>query len=186
MCIGLCSTAVANPTLSQKESSGPESQGSSVVTDDSDDSNFFVDGWLDWVLDDLFGWDQNKSRRRYYYSDSGSGGDSGDDDWGYGDWDSGDDDWGYGDWDSGDGDWGYGDWDSGDDDWGHGDWGSGDDDWDYDHYYDNGWGCDLGDCGWGCDDMDTGPVQTIPVPGALTLGCIGSAMIGWLRRRRRL
>ena len=93
ICTGLCSNVMANPTLSQ-------TPAGSTVKDGSDDSEFFLKEWLYWLLDDVFGWDRDKGRRRYksYYSGGeGSGYDPGDG--GYGDG-------GYGDGGYGDG--GYG------------------------------------------------------------------------------
>jgi len=103
ICIGLCSTAMAGPTISQD---------SLTANDRSDDSEFFLMDWLFWLLDDVFGLYQRDSGRRYYSGNAGSGSDSGGGDWGsY----TGDDDWGPYTGDSGSGsDPGTGGW--GDDD----------------------------------------------------------------------
>jgi len=173
ICIGLCSTITASPTLTQTGSSQPESQGAITVIEGSDDSEFFLLEWLFWLLDNVFGWDLRDHDERYYYADSGPGFDSGNDSWNY---DYGDDGWGS---DPGVGDGGN---DSGDGGWGSD---SGDGGWSSDSG-DGGWGSDSGDGGWSLDDTDTYPVQSIPVPSAFVLGGIGLSLISWLRRRRTL
>jgi len=164
ICIGLCSTVMAGPTIPQAGSQS-ETQDAVTAKDSSDDSEFFLMDWLYWLLDDVLGLRQRDNGRRYYSSgsgsgtnpgDSGSGSDSGDSGSGSypgdsgsgsdpgdsgsgsdpGDSGSGSDpgDSGSGS-DPGDGDWGT---DPGDGDWGT-DPGSGD------------WGTDPGSGDWGTD-----------------------------------
>ncbi|OHB74637.1 MAG: hypothetical protein A2Z25_10400 [Planctomycetes bacterium RBG_16_55_9] len=110
ICLGLCPTVMANLTTSQTAVTQSGSQG--ATNDGSTDSGFFLEDWLGWLFENLFGWDWDDDAWSYKPGYQG------------GDYDSGGDGSGY---DSGDG--GCND-DPGDDGWddGSGDGGSGGDD----------------------------------------------------------
>ena len=76
ICLGLCSQAIAYPTLTQTESPKSSSPDTYTVKDDSDDPDFFLLDWLYWLLDDVFGWDLNDHGSHYYSGDSGLGSNS--------------------------------------------------------------------------------------------------------------
>ena len=112
--LGLMSVGMANPTLPQTGSSQPKTDGAFTVKDDSEDSDFFLEKWLDSLLK-VFGLDQRDRGWRYYSGDGGLGYGHGGGDLGF---DLGDDGWG-GDpgnsgWgcDSDNGGWGYHDKDT--------------------------------------------------------------------------
>lgn len=167
--IGLCSTVMADLSSTQ---TGSESPGTYTVKHGSDDSDFFAEDWLYWLLDDVFGWHQHHGGTRYYYGHDNLGFDSGDGGW---DHDAGDDGWSS---DSGNGSW---DDDPSDDAWS---FDSGNGGWDYDFGAD-AWSFDSGDGGWGFDYTDTGPPRHNPAPGAFVLGAIGLAFAGWLGNRKK-
>ena len=168
LCLGLSSTAMANPTTSQTGSEQPGLLNASTTTNKPDDSSFFLEDWLRWIFDNLFGWDWGDSKKSYipgnegWDNSSGNGGSGNNSGTGGWDYDPGDDGSGY---DPGDGGSGHN----------PGGGGSGS------NPGGGGSGYNPGGGGW---NGDSDPAQAVPAPGALVLGAVGSSFVCWLRRRR--
>lgn len=199
ICIGISTTTIASPTLTQVESE-TEPDGTYVMVAKSDDPDFFLVKFLYWLIDDVFGWDIDTKHRDYYYVENAPASNPGDSS---SDYDNGDSSSGYDNDDGiliidpGDGSWDYGNdnddspTDSGGDGWNSDSTGTG---WDSDST-DTGWGSGSADTDWNSDynngswdtgNVNTNPPQAIPAPGALLLTGVGFSFVSLLRKRKSL